>query len=85
MKFSHLEIKRTASYEASPNTLQGIVKLESDSGVTAVVLSPTALSSIMRVISEEVCQTAKQNAKAVEVGMRAAADEPLLLEQAASL
>lgn len=81
MKFERLEIKRSASYDTPPNTLQGCLELKGERGSQVIALSGVAISAIMTCIAAEVTATAKINAKATAGAMADAVAEPVMLTQ----
>jgi hypothetical protein len=81
MQVVSLSVARRPSYDSDyPNQLVGLVELKSAQGQQTLKLSNRALSNIFKVISDEVCATARDNAAAVRRGMDEAVHEPLLLQ-----
>lgn len=80
MQVESLDVQRRPSYDTQfPNQLVGVVKLTNSQGSQEIRLSNAALSSIFNVITAEVLETAKRNARDVSIGMSNATSEPLLL------
>lgn len=80
MKLTHLEIRRTSTYETPSNQLVGLLELTGEQGQIKVTLSARAINNLLLVIGEEVKQTAKGIANQVGATMIEAQNETLLLE-----
>lgn len=78
MLITEVTIKKRASYEELPGQLVGSVTLIGTMGKQEIILSSVAISRMFKVISEEVCATAKSNAEQVRGGMKEAIHAPLL-------
>lgn len=79
MQVEGLSIERRPSYDSDfPNQLVGLVTLKSNLGSQQIRLTTKSLSRIFEVITEEVCETAKENAARTKNALVEATHEPLL-------
>lgn len=80
MQVEALLIERRPSYDSDfPNQLVGLVTLRSNLGSQQIRLTTKSLSHIFAVITEEVCETAKENAARAKNALVEATHEPLLV------
>ena len=83
MQVDSLEITRRPSYDSDfPNQLVGMVTIKSNLGTQQIKISNRGLARIFEVITEEVHQTASENASRVKGAMSEATHEPLLAQSA---
>ena len=78
MFVTKLTIKKQESYEPNANQLVGSVVLEGHTGKQEITLSSSAISRIFQVISEEVIDRSRNNAKMTKNAVEEAIHEPLL-------